>query len=90
MHIRFGIIGGITEDELKEDDSNMEWVNHPREAKIFLSSMKAQNIGGDLAAMGSDVRRLMETGTVRTTTWAQKGKKASAKYTRNTMGVHIP
>ncbi|KAJ7033779.1 hypothetical protein C8F04DRAFT_1183752 [Mycena alexandri] len=37
-----------------------------------------------------DVRRLTETGTVRTTTWAQKGKKASAKYTRNTMGVHIP
>ncbi|KAJ7934303.1 hypothetical protein B0H13DRAFT_1855200 [Mycena leptocephala] len=47
-------------------------VNHPKQAKIFLNSMKAQNIGGDLAAMGSDVRRFTETGTVRTTTHAQK------------------
>jgi hypothetical protein len=48
--------------------------NHPREAKIFLNSMKSQNMGGDLAAMASDVRRFTETGTVRTTTRAQKGK----------------
>jgi hypothetical protein len=65
-------------------------VNHPREAKIFLNSMKAQNMGGDLATMGSDVRRFTETGTVCTTTHAQKGKKPSVRFTRNTMGLYIP
>ncbi|KAJ7460480.1 hypothetical protein B0H11DRAFT_2242054 [Mycena galericulata] len=65
-------------------------VNHPREAKVLLNSMKAQNIGGDLAAMGSDVRRFTETGTVRTTTHAKKGNKPSARFTRNTMGLYIP
>ncbi|KAJ7429448.1 hypothetical protein B0H11DRAFT_1940926 [Mycena galericulata] len=65
-------------------------VNHPREAKIFLNSMKVQNMGGDLAVMGSDVRRFTETGLVRTTTHAQKGKKPSARFTRNTMGLYIP
>ncbi|KAJ7181909.1 hypothetical protein C8R46DRAFT_1027710 [Mycena filopes] len=63
---------------------------HPREAKIFINSMRAQNIGADVAAMATDVRRFTETATVRTTTWAQKGKKASAKFTRNTMGLYIP
>ncbi|KAJ6527734.1 hypothetical protein B0H19DRAFT_1083826 [Mycena capillaripes] len=38
-------------------------VNHPKQAKIFLNSMKAQNIGRDLATMGSDVHRFTETGT---------------------------
>jgi hypothetical protein len=65
-------------------------VNHPRDAKLFLNSMRAQNIGKDIAAMATDVRRSTETGTVRSTTWAQKGNKASAKFTRNTMGLHIP
>jgi hypothetical protein len=55
-----------------------------------LNSMRAQNIGKDIAAMGSDVRRLTETGTVRTTTWAPKGNSAAAKFVRNTQGVHIP
>ncbi|KAJ7800255.1 hypothetical protein B0H14DRAFT_3786197, partial [Mycena olivaceomarginata] len=65
-------------------------VNHPRDAKLFLNSMRAQNIGKDIAAMATDVRWSTETGTVRSTTWAQKGNKASAKFTRNTMGLHIP
>jgi hypothetical protein len=65
-------------------------VNHPRAAKIFLNPMKAQNMGGDIAAMGSDVRRFTETGTVRTTTYAQKGKKPSARFTRYTLGLYIP
>ncbi|KAJ7137292.1 hypothetical protein C8R46DRAFT_1234684 [Mycena filopes] len=33
--------------------------SHPREAKIFLNSMKANNIGGDLVAMATDVRRFV-------------------------------
>jgi hypothetical protein len=47
-------------------------VSHPREAKIFLNSMKAQNIGGDLAVMANDVRQFTETGTVRTNTCAER------------------
>ncbi|KAJ7838465.1 hypothetical protein B0H14DRAFT_2588508 [Mycena olivaceomarginata] len=30
-------------------------VNHPRDAKLFLNSMRAQNIGKDIAAMATDI-----------------------------------
>jgi hypothetical protein len=57
-------------------------VNHPQEAKIFLNSMKAQNIGGDLTVMANNVHQFTKTGTVRTTTHAQTGKKPSARFTQ--------
>ncbi|KAJ7934941.1 hypothetical protein B0H13DRAFT_2305092 [Mycena leptocephala] len=58
-----------------------------QDSKLWLRSMKANNIGGDLANMATDVRRFTTTGTVRTTTYAKKGDKPSARYTRNTMGL---
>ncbi|KAJ7300745.1 hypothetical protein DFH08DRAFT_828202 [Mycena albidolilacea] len=65
-------------------------LDHPQDSKLWLRSMKAINIGGDLANMATDVRRFTTTGTVRTTTYAKKGDKPSARYTRNTMGLYIP
>jgi hypothetical protein len=65
-------------------------LDHPQDSKLWLRSMKANNIGGDLANMVTDVRRFTTTGTVRTTTYAKKGDKTSARYTRNTMGLYIP
>jgi hypothetical protein len=65
-------------------------LEHPQDSKLWLRSMKANNIGGDLANMAIDVRCFTSTGTVRTTTWARKGDKASARFTQNTMGLYIP
>jgi hypothetical protein len=66
-------------------------LDHPQDSKLWLRSMKANNIGGDLTNnMATDVRRFTTTGTVRTTTYAKKGDKPSARYTRNTMGLYIP
>jgi hypothetical protein len=58
----------------------------PAEAKLWLKSMKDQNIGQDVAHMVKDVRHFTQTGQTRPTTWAKPGNKASARYTKNTMG----
>lgn len=64
-------------------------LDHPQKSKLWLRSMKANNIGGDLATMVCDVRRFTDTATVRTTTHAKKGNKTSVRFTRNTMGLYI-
>ena len=63
-------------------------VKNPHEGKIWIKSMKRQNIGKDLAEMAHDVRHFTETGHKRPTTWAQEGNKSSKRYTGNTMGYY--
>ncbi|KAJ7756442.1 hypothetical protein DFH07DRAFT_742802 [Mycena maculata] len=60
----------------------------PVHSKIWLKSMKARNIGQDVAHMVNDVRHFTQTGTTRPTTWGKAGNKASIRYTQNTMGYH--
>ncbi|KAJ7839325.1 hypothetical protein B0H13DRAFT_1911302 [Mycena leptocephala] len=55
-------------------------------SSIWLRSMMGQNMGGDVGQMVGDVRHFTETGNIRPTTHAKGHNKASARYTRNTMG----
>ncbi|KAJ7718501.1 hypothetical protein B0H14DRAFT_3011233 [Mycena olivaceomarginata] len=65
-----------------------EQLASPAEAKIWLRSMRTQNIGQDITNMVADVRHFTQTGHSRPTTWAKPGDKKSLRYTQNTMGYH--
>ncbi|KAK7005392.1 hypothetical protein R3P38DRAFT_2516762 [Favolaschia claudopus] len=64
-----------------------EQLKTPAQSRLWLRSIKNNNIGGDVSHMVGDVHHFAgpTTGTSRTT-WAKPGNKGSARYTKNTMG----
>ncbi len=59
------------------------------DSKIWLKSMDQSNFGADASHLVQDIGKYTETGRWRETTWARKGDKESARYTRNTMGYQV-